>query len=107
MAHDGLGRYYCNRNRINLVAMMDSEYKAAMVSIFEKHRLAASNKMSGFVARDNDGTLTFYTEKPRRIEKCRFFMRVSGDTLELPKEMFGNLLYEDEPIEVELQFTEK
>lgn len=62
--------------------------------------------LRGWVARDNDGTLVFYTEKPRRSEKCRFFMKVSGDTLELPKEMFGNLLYEDEPVKVELSIRE-
>ena len=65
-------------------------------------------KIKGWVARDRaegeDGTnLYFGWKKPKRLGDESFITWVDfGDFISLPKEMFPNLTWEDEPSEVEL-----
>ena len=65
-------------------------------------------KIKGWVARDQnigeDGTnLYFGYRKPKRLGDEPFISWVDfGDFISLPKEMFPELSFDDEPIEIEL-----
>ena len=66
-------------------------------------------KIKGFVARDevsdDESNLYLGMQKPRRIDCSEpgFGMWVDlGEFMQLPKEMFPELTYQDEPIEVEI-----
>ena len=54
----------------------------------------------GWVARDNNGELYIYSEKPKRMQ-CLFWTQ--GNTfLPISPELFPSLTWSDEPIEVEI-----
>lgn len=59
-----------------------------------------------WVARDKDGSLWLYNEKPTREEKSSCWINKSSITNEgigtLQLTMFPDLKWEDEPIEIEL-----
>lgn len=59
-----------------------------------------------WIARDKDGSLWLYDEKPIREEKCSVWINESNITDEgigvLQPTMFPSLKWEDEPIEVDL-----
>lgn len=69
---------------------------------------AQEYKIKGWVARDQnvseDGTnLYFGWKKPKRLGDEPFITWVDfGDFISLPKEMFQDITWESEPIEVEL-----
>lgn len=69
----------------------------------------AEYKMKGWVAQDSesmsDTNLYFGTLKPRRT-LGGWFWYCFEDHLGLPKEMFPNLKWEDEPLKVELTIKE-
>lgn len=57
-----------------------------------------------WVARDKDGKLWFYREKPRRVKDGGYWVLddISDYECVLPEDLFPYLKWEDEPIEVEL-----
>lgn len=55
--------------------------------------------VKGLVARDEDGCLKFFDEKPIREEN---FWINTGDQIQLKEELFPDVTWESEPIEVEL-----
>lgn len=68
-------------------------------------------KIKGWVARDDDGTLAIHYEKPRRV--CYYKNEIVSDGTPwaweneagyglLPVKIFSDLKWEDEPLEVEL-----
>ena len=67
--------------------------------------------IEGYVARDKDGQLcVFYGDKPQRGGCNRWWHPEHcpvGDWMNIPEEMFPELKWEDEPIEVELIFERK
>lgn len=54
-----------------------------------------------WVARDKDNSLWFFTEKPKR-NTYTWTSRSQQTQCEIPTDLFTNLEWEDEPIEVEL-----
>jgi hypothetical protein len=65
-----------------------------------------------WVARDEDGALWLYKEKPERNEKAGVFIArkngiVSLGIVLLDERMFGELEWEDEPMEVEIKPTKR
>ena len=62
--------------------------------------------IKGYVARDEDGQLCiFYGDRPHRGGCNRWWHPehcAIGDWMNIPEEMFPELKWEDEPIEVEL-----
>ena len=57
-----------------------------------------------WVARDRNGDLWYYKEKPRRGVLCWELNDSNFNySQELPKTMFSNLKWEDEPIKVRLE----
>lgn len=64
--------------------------------------------ISGWVARDGDGTLFFHQAKP---VKGRYYWDTpdlpAGDSMILPRESFPSLTWQDEPIEVEITIKPK
>lgn len=61
--------------------------------------------MKGYVARDWNDELFFYSEMPRR-NKINFSTTRYGTTLQLDSDEFPALRWEDEPIEVEFTIKE-
>jgi len=60
-------------------------------------------KIHGWVARDEDGRLCMYGDKPfRDIFYGNKTWFVERDLWELPKELFPEITWESEPVEVEL-----
>lgn len=57
--------------------------------------------MKGWVARDKNNDLYFFTYKPHRTDGV-FYSEVSEDVLHLNNDMFPELSWQSEPIEVEL-----
>ena len=55
-----------------------------------------------YVARDKDGTLWLYTEKPRREEESGLWFLDINKNMQINSEEFPQLKWEDEPIEVKL-----
>lgn len=60
-----------------------------------------NTKIKGWVARDKANDLYFFTYKPHRTDGV-FYSEVSEDILHLNNEMFPELSWQTEPIEVEL-----
>lgn len=65
-----------------------------------------------WVARDEDGALWLYKEKPERSEKAGVFIARKNGNVSLGMEllderMFGELEWEDEPMEVEMKPTKR
>ena len=57
-------------------------------------------KITGWVARESDGYIYMFAEKPKRNKMIGGW---SGETLlEFPKDTFPEILWSSEPIEVEL-----
>ena len=54
-----------------------------------------------WIARDKDGELTLFSNKPHRYTEV-WWNDEFNDTMILNQNMFPNLTWEDEPIEVEL-----
>ena len=74
----------------------------------------AEYKIQGWVARDevsnDESNLYLGVQKPRRIDDCEpgFGMWVDlGEFMQLPKDMFPKLTYNDDPIEVEIIIKQK
>lgn len=63
--------------------------------------------MKGYVARDGfGGTVSFFSSKPYRPSEGLGIWKIrEGGVVHLPKEMFPDLKWEDEPMEVEVTFT--
>lgn len=59
------------------------------------------NSIKGWVARDKANDLYFFTYKPHRTDGV-FHSEISEDILHLSNDMFPELSWETEPIEVEL-----
>lgn len=59
--------------------------------------------ISGWVCRDEDGTLCLYYTKPMRGEKEWF----GNYDRQLPEDSFPSLTWQDEPIEVEIEIKPK
>lgn len=55
-----------------------------------------------YVARDKNGTLWLYSEKPWREEDCGLWFSDSTNIMQINSEEFPQLKWEDEPIEVKL-----
>lgn len=58
-----------------------------------------------WVARDNNKLLFLYRDKPIKVQSGgyhRSISRISGDCWEINSELFPNLKFEDEPLEVGL-----
>lgn len=55
-----------------------------------------------YVARDRNGTLWLYREKPWREEDCGLWFSDSTNIMQINSEEFPQLKWEDEPIEVKL-----
>lgn len=55
-----------------------------------------------YVARDKDGTLWLYSEKPHREENYGVWYSDRVNIMEINSEEFPQLKWEDEPIEVKL-----
>ena len=65
-----------------------------------------------WVARDEDGALWLYKEKPERSENAGVFIArkngiVSMEIILLDERMFGELEWEDDPMEVEMKPTKR
>ena len=60
------------------------------------------NKYKLWVARDNNGKLYLYNEKPKYYNNLEAWF-VGGICAKLDNNIFPNLTWEDEPIEVELR----
>ncbi|MCM1356442.1 MAG: hypothetical protein NC212_08565 [Staphylococcus sp.] len=64
--------------------------------------------ISGWVARDGDGTLFFHQAKP---VKGRYYWDTpdlpAGDSMILPRESFPSLTWESDPLEVEIVIKPK
>lgn len=59
--------------------------------------------MTGFVARDRDGSLTFYADKPYRHKYNNiWFGKLFSREYVLPSEAYPNVQWEDEPLPVTL-----
>ena len=63
--------------------------------------MAEEVKVKGWVARDKANDLYFFTYKPHRTDGV-FHSEISEDILHLSNDMFPELSWETEPIEVEL-----
>ncbi len=55
-----------------------------------------------YVARDKNGTLWLYSEKPHREDDCGVWFSDTLNIMALNREEFPQLKWEDEPIEVKL-----
>ncbi len=71
----------------------------------------ADTVISGWVARDEDGSLTLFygSDKPSKKDNDDYWSAVFGNTLEyLPQEMFPDIKWEDaEPTKVEIIIKRK
>lgn len=58
-----------------------------------------------WIARDKDGTLTGFIDKPNLAKDGAWFggSYQASNIIRLPITLYPNLTFEDEPIEVELQ----
>lgn len=71
-----------------------------------KQETDADTVIHGWVARDNNGKLYIYSDKPERYNKG--FRWVLGSAfLPLPSDLFPDLTWDDDPIEVELIIKRK
>lgn len=72
---------------------------------------AEDTVISGWVARDEDGSLTLFygSDKPSKKDNDDYWSAVFGNTLEyLPQEMFPDIKWEDaEPTKVEIIIKRK
>lgn len=60
-------------------------------------------KVHGWIARDKDGLLGFYSDKPQRFDDKAWWCDPGCYTaLALPPESYPEITWESEPIEVEL-----
>lgn len=73
-------------------------------SLIESLKKEQSPKIKGWMARDEDGALYVFASKPQRAKGIyKEDIWDNGDAaLPLPKSIFLDLKWEDEPIEVEL-----
>lgn len=60
-------------------------------------------KLKGWVARDKNGYICLFSDKPRRVKICWSGMRVY---LFPPQDSFPSLTWKDEPIEVTIEIKE-
>lgn len=58
--------------------------------------------MKFYGARDEDGELYLYTKIPER-ETHRFIAEKNDDYIKIPRELFPDLKFKDDPVEVELK----
>lgn len=76
-----------------------------------KQEKDADPVMQGWVARDEDGSLTLFygSDKPSKKDNDDYWSAVFGNTLEyLPQEMFPDIKWEDaEPTKVEIIIKRK
>ena len=68
-----------------------------------KHETLA---LDGFVARDLDNSLTFFTEKPFRFRSRKWY-KLTAKELILPSDSSSEVHWEDEPLPVTLTITPK
>lgn len=68
-----------------------------------KHETLA---LDGFVARDLDNSLTFFTEKPFRFRSRKWY-KLTAKELILPSDSYSEVHWEDEPLPVTLTITPK
>lgn len=61
--------------------------------------------ISGWAARDSDGYLYFYNEKPDRDKEDGDFVEQHGDAMYLPDRLLAWLKWEDEPVKVDIIIT--
>lgn len=69
-----------------------------------------STTMSGYVARDKfQDFLSLFTKKPYRSDEqsLGIWKYASGSCMSLPEKAFKDLKWEDEPLEVEVNITQK
>ena len=60
-------------------------------------------KVHGWIARDKDGLLGFYSDKPEKLDKrAWWFVPGCYSALALPPESYPEITWESEPFEVEL-----
>lgn len=72
----------------------------------EESKIPDKVKIKGWVARDKDGQISCYCDKPYRSHYCWYsFPRY--EVWILPDELYPDLKWEDEPIEVELYLSKK
>lgn len=108
---------YLNTETPQLAAWNKGHVKEAFESAFDRayaigkqEKDAEEAVISGWVARDEDGTLTLFygSDKPSKKDNDDYWSAVFGNTLEyLPQEMFPALTWDSDPIEVELRIKRK
>ena len=67
--------------------------------------ISALPTIKGWVARDQDGLLTLFDSEPKRFPVDESW--IGCGFTDLPKDLFPDLKWEDEPIEVELPIIRK
>ena len=98
---DWKGKKYVNRN----VTPDDMRKYAHYFYDLGLNAKDSAPKIKGWVARDKDGELSFFSEHPIRFEDCGTKWCVPGACIVCHlgfNESFSDLKWEDEPIEVEL-----
>lgn len=99
--------------------MLRDDLRVDMINLFKdaidfalgKHENDADTVIKGWVARDEDGSMTLFygSDKPSKKDNDDYWSAVFGNTLEyLPQEMFPDVKWEDvEPTKIELIIKRK
>ena len=91
--------------------LIDAFKAGANFALGKQEKDAEETVISGWVARDEDGSLTLFygSDKPSKKDNDDYWSAVFGNTLEyLPQEMFPDIKWEDvEPTQIELIIKRK
>ena len=82
---------------------LNEEARNAYIEAYKE--ISALPTINGWVARDQDGLLTLFDSEPKRFPIDESW--VGCGFTDLPKDLFPDLKWEDEPIEVELPIIRK
>jgi len=78
-----------------------------MAELLEDPEFSKDNKINLYLARDENGTLTLYFDKPMKFKDGHWRVFVQTSHIELDKTWFPNVKWEDrKPTKVELTLTE-